>query len=212
MTFYITADIGYQIKDVKVDKISIGAVSTYIFDNITDNHTISATFSQIIIIHTISASADAGGSINPIGITELNQGLNQIYNITANSRYQISDVKIDNVSMGILSSYTFNNINSDHTISVSFLPKEVRDIADNSNVDVIVYPNPFKEEFTIRIDDPVEELFNLSIVNSSGKQIDYQTKLSSKDLIIFKEPMIQGISYLKLFNREKKIVKLILRN
>jgi hypothetical protein len=88
----------------------------------------------------------------------------------------------------------------------------VRDIADNSNVDVIVYPNPFKEEFTIRIDDPVEELFNLSIVNSSGKQIDYQTKLSSKDLIIFKEPMIQGISYLKLFNREKKIVKLILRN
>lgn len=80
--------------------------------------------------------------------------------------------------MGILSSYTFNNINSDHTISVSFLPKEVRDIVDNSNVDVIVYPNPFKEEFTIRIDDPVEELFNLSIVNSSGKQIYYQTKFS----------------------------------
>ena len=145
MTYYITADSGYQIEDVKVDNISVGAVSTYIFDNITDNHTISATFSQIIIIHTISARADAEGSINPIGITELNQTLNQTYNITANSRYQISDVKINNVSMGILSSYTFNNINSYHNISVSFLPKEVRDKADNSNVDVIVYPNPFKE-------------------------------------------------------------------
>ena len=114
--------------------------------------------------------------------------------------------------MGILSGYTFSNINNDHTISVSFLPKEARIIADYSDIDVFVFPNPFKEEFTIRIDDPVDELFNLSIVNSSGKQIYYRTKLSSKDLILFNEPLIQGVYYLELFNREKKIVRLVVKN
>jgi hypothetical protein len=212
MTYYIAADSGYQISDVKIDSISVGAVSTYIFYNITENHTISATFSEVINTYKISASAGTGGYINPAGTIELNQGLSQTYNITSNSRYQISDVKIDNISMGIMPGYTFNNINTDHTISVSFIPKEVREVTNYTNIKVTVYPNPFKDEFTIRIDDPYDELFDLSILNSIGKQIYYKTKLSNKDVIIFNEPFIPGVYYLELFNRDKKIVKLIVKN
>jgi hypothetical protein len=142
----------------------------------------------------------------------LTQGLAQTYNITANRRSQISDVQIDNVSMGILSSYTFKNISTNHTISVSFLPKEVRKRANHSDIEVTIFPNPFKDKFTIKIDDPYEELFNLSFMNYSGKQIYYRTQLSSKEVIIFNEPLIQGIYYLELYNREKKIVKLIVKN
>jgi len=45
-TFTITPDSGYHIKDVLVDGKSVGAVSTYTFENVVDNHTIHATFAR----------------------------------------------------------------------------------------------------------------------------------------------------------------------
>ena len=45
-TFTITPDSGYHIKDVVVDGKSVGAVSTYTFENVVDNHTIHATFAR----------------------------------------------------------------------------------------------------------------------------------------------------------------------
>ena len=45
-TFTITPDSGYRIKDVLVEDVSVGAVSTYKFENVVDNHTIHATFAR----------------------------------------------------------------------------------------------------------------------------------------------------------------------
>ena len=45
-TFTITPDSGYHIKDVLVDGKSVGAVSTYTFENVVDNHTIHANFAR----------------------------------------------------------------------------------------------------------------------------------------------------------------------
>lgn len=45
-TFTITPDEGYEIEDVLVDGKSIGAVDTYTFEQVTQNHTISATFKK----------------------------------------------------------------------------------------------------------------------------------------------------------------------
>ena len=42
--FTITPNTGYSINDVLVDGSSVGAVSSYTFTNVTENHTISATF------------------------------------------------------------------------------------------------------------------------------------------------------------------------
>jgi ABC-type amino acid transport substrate-binding protein len=43
-SFSIAPDADYQIDDVLVDGISVGAVSSYTFANVTEDHTISATF------------------------------------------------------------------------------------------------------------------------------------------------------------------------
>ena len=43
-TFAITAAGGYNIQDVRVDGTSVGAVSSYTFDNVFANHTIMASF------------------------------------------------------------------------------------------------------------------------------------------------------------------------
>jgi hypothetical protein len=45
--FIITADPGYKIADVVIDKtIHLGPIRTYKFVNVTQNHTISAIFSK----------------------------------------------------------------------------------------------------------------------------------------------------------------------
>ena len=45
-TFTIQADAGYVIKDVLVDGVSVGAVSTYTFENVKARHTLSAVFEK----------------------------------------------------------------------------------------------------------------------------------------------------------------------
>ena len=43
-TFTIAANSGYAISNVKIDGVSIGAVKSYTFENVTENHAIEVTF------------------------------------------------------------------------------------------------------------------------------------------------------------------------
>ena len=43
-TFTITANTGYHVADVSVDGLSVGAVTSYTFSNVTAKHTIAASF------------------------------------------------------------------------------------------------------------------------------------------------------------------------
>ncbi len=70
--------------------------------------------------YVVTATAGVGGSITPSGVTTLNAGDSRTYAITANSGVCITDVRIDGVSQGALTSYTFSNVASDHTISATF--------------------------------------------------------------------------------------------
>lgn len=70
--------------------------------------------------YSISASAGAGGSISPSGTTTLVKGDSKTFSITPSSGYKISSVKVDGASVGAVSSYTFSNITSGHTISAEF--------------------------------------------------------------------------------------------
>jgi len=117
-TFTITPDKGYKISDVKVDGKSVGAVSTYTFENVTSDHTIEATFA--INTYTITASAGSGGSISPSGAVTVKSGDSATFTITPNSGYVISDVKVDGKSVGVVTSYTFTNVTANHTIEATF--------------------------------------------------------------------------------------------
>jgi hypothetical protein len=117
--FTITPNVGYKIKDVKVDGTSVGSVNTYTFTNVTSNHTIEVTFE--IITYTINASSNIGGSISPSGLITVNYGDSKTFTIIPNSGYKISNVKVDGKSMGPVSTYTFTNITSNHTIEAVFL-------------------------------------------------------------------------------------------
>ncbi len=118
-TFSITPNAGYQIADVLVDGVSVGAVASYAFTNVTANHTISASFS--IITNTITATVSSGsGSISPSGSMTVNYGASQTFTFTPATGYSVAGVLVDGVSVGAVTSYAFNNVTTSHTISVSF--------------------------------------------------------------------------------------------
>jgi len=68
----------------------------------------------------IQASAGVGGSISPAGDMVLSSGADQPFTITAYAGYHISDVKVDDSSIGVMGNYTFTNVTSYHTIAASF--------------------------------------------------------------------------------------------
>lgn len=54
--FVITPDPGYQVADVVVDGASVGAVTSYLFSNVTGPHTITASFSLLPVVSTRASS------------------------------------------------------------------------------------------------------------------------------------------------------------
>jgi hypothetical protein len=96
-TFSITGNLGFQVADVLVDGVSVGAVSSYTFNNITGDHTISATFAAGQT-YTIATTAGTGGSISPSGSVVVNQGSSQVFAITPDTGYRISSVLVHHYS------------------------------------------------------------------------------------------------------------------
>jgi hypothetical protein len=117
-TFTITPDTGHKILDVIVDGQSKGIINTYTFNNVTSDKTISATFETLT--HSIKASAESGGSITPAGEILITDGGSQTFTITPVTGYKIQDVIVDGESKGEISTYTFKDITSSHTIAVTF--------------------------------------------------------------------------------------------
>ena len=132
-TYTISANTGYRIKSVTVDGTDQGVITSYTFSNVTANHTIQAIFEQIPT-YTITASSSVGGSISPDGETIVLENGSQSYNISANRGYGIKDVLVDGVSQGAITSYTFANVNSNHTIEVVFEPAPTVVAAIENNV------------------------------------------------------------------------------
>ncbi len=71
-TYTITPNEGYEITDVLVDGISVGAVDSYTFSSLNSNHTISVTFNlQKLRVITVAQPA-VGGSTTGDGLYDYN--------------------------------------------------------------------------------------------------------------------------------------------
>ena len=118
ITFEMIPDSAYQIKEVEVDGQKIGPVASYTFTNVTSNHTISVNFEDREYV--ITASAGAGGTIRPDGEVIVKHGDDKEFTSKADRDNEILDVLVDNISMGPVEKYKFENVTSDHTIRVVF--------------------------------------------------------------------------------------------
>ena len=131
-TYEIVANEGWYIASVTVD----GETSTYTqdsnkvsmaytFEAVDADHSISATFSQFMYKVTANVAEDAQGNkhatINGVASIDTTVAYGSVYavNFEAEANYEITDVVIDNESMGAISSYEFINITENHEVIVN---------------------------------------------------------------------------------------------
>ena len=102
-----------------VDGVSVGAVTSYTFTNVTANHTIAASFA--IDTYTITASAGAGGIIDPAGDVAGELRRRTRRSPSSRTAATTSTTCWSTASRSARSaSYTFTNVTANHTISASF--------------------------------------------------------------------------------------------
>lgn len=152
--------------------------------------------------YTITATASSGGTISPAGIITVEEGSDQNFTITPNDGYIIAKVFIDNVDNGPLTTYTFSNITSNHSIYAEF--ELMEGITDHVNTTFNLYPNPATDVLHLQTDGTGEyELLNfLGQTLMTGNINSPLMELNVKDLAA-------GIYFVKLKNQQitKKFVK-----
>jgi hypothetical protein len=115
-SFTVTPDANYHIAGVTGCGGTLSA-NTYTTGPITGDCTVTANFA--INTNTITASADSYGSISPAGAVSVAYGASQGFTITPNANYHVADVLVDGLSVGAVTSYTFTNVTTAHTIAAT---------------------------------------------------------------------------------------------
>ncbi|MCL2435971.1 MAG: T9SS type A sorting domain-containing protein [Lentimicrobiaceae bacterium] len=120
-TFTITPNTGYHILSVSVDGVPIAysvnpeltATFTYTFENVTNNHTITATFALNCYLPVINT----GDGVTVTPTTCIPHGSSVTFTITPDYCYDITQVLINGVNQG--ANYTIANVTGKPTIVVS---------------------------------------------------------------------------------------------
>jgi len=76
--------------------------------------------------YAITASSGRGGSVSPTGTSTVTAGDTKTYAITPDTGYVVSSVKVDGVSKGKVTSYTFSNVTANHKIQATFAKVKLR--------------------------------------------------------------------------------------
>jgi hypothetical protein len=127
-TFTIVPDPCFHIENVTVvqggKSESKGSIDQYTFTDVrSDDNEIHATFA--INTYTITATAGPNGSISPSGDVTVFCGENKTFTITPDEGYLVEDVVVNETSHeGSITSFTFYQVGSNHTISATFKPLE----------------------------------------------------------------------------------------
>ena len=105
-----------------VDGVRVGPTTpnTRAFPPVTSDHAISVEFA--LQRHTIVSSAGPHGTMSPARTVNLPYGGAQSYAIRPDPGYHVAEVRVDSRSAGVVTTLTFTNLTSDHTIGAAFAP------------------------------------------------------------------------------------------
>ena len=117
-----TGEIESEIANCAVESLAFQVDGNYITFEVGQGgfSPFALVWEEKIPTYTITATSNGKGSITPAGVTTVQEGGSQNYTIKADSGYHISDVKVNGVSVGVVESYDFTNVQSNQTIAVTF--------------------------------------------------------------------------------------------
>jgi hypothetical protein len=93
--------------------------TTRTVNDITSNVT-GQDFTGTITLYTITASVVGNGTITPSGEVSILHGSDTSFTITPDEGYHLDSVTVDGVKTDSTTSYTFNDVDDDHTIVAYF--------------------------------------------------------------------------------------------
>ena len=201
-TVHATANNGYTFTNWTEDGTQVSANANYTFI-VTGNRNLVANFSQNT--YTITATAGANGFITPSGTVVVAGGSNQTFTIIPDYGYEIYEVYVDGGLIGAPSSYTFQNVTSNHTIFATFI--RIDGIDDNDGMAFVIYPNPTSGIVNILCQDA--ELFN--IYSTYGQLLISQTTNGNDQVTIDISSLPSGIYLIQLVSKEGLATKQIIK-
>jgi hypothetical protein len=177
--FFATNNFFKESQSQPLCRIGIGVNAT--------NHIITGPFNNPVsddartynYKHTITASAGTNGSITQSGSVSVINGESKSFTITPNSGYIVDAVSVNGVNLGAITSYTFNNVKLDHTISATFKPIVILSVDEKLLANSVkVYPNPVSNILNINSEGSSENV--ITVFNTLG-QIVFKTKSNSQN-------------------------------
>ena len=164
--FTFTPTTGYNLTDVLMNGTSVMQNvenNAYTVINVTGTTTLSATFA--INTYTITVTQGDNGTVAPATLT-VSYGGSQVFVITPQAGYHIFSLVVDGSAVTVASTYTFSNIQDDHSITASFATDtltatetttdETYPIEINGNVNTEQFSNmtitPYQDTETISVD------------------------------------------------------------
>ncbi|HEU0085857.1 MAG TPA: immunoglobulin-like domain-containing protein [Candidatus Paceibacterota bacterium] len=111
-----------------VNTTAIGSYAiTYRVEDAAGNVATAVRTVNVVLADTynITATAGAGGTITPDGVTAVASTTSQAYTITPEENYEVATLVVDGISLAPAQSYTFTNVTETHTISVTFVNSSI---------------------------------------------------------------------------------------
>ena len=175
ITFTITPNSNYTIEDVKIDGVSGGKITSHTFDNVTENHTISASFSKksggssdgtpdgggssgypSVSYYSVKVDKAEHGSITTSSISIYSGGTVTL-TIKPENGYKLDKITImdsQNKSIELTEEdgkYTFKMPNRNVTVTAKFIPEQTAMPTPTPNAtpapDTNPIPQPWKNPF-----------------------------------------------------------------
>lgn len=121
-----------EVSSLSVNQKSVGKKSSYTVASSSWKRDYSFSIKYGDIAYDITAATYMGsdkntmcGKISPSGTTSVGRNDSQSYTISVNDGYKLDDVKVDGVSQGAITSYTFSGVNENHTITANYTKTSV---------------------------------------------------------------------------------------
>ena len=180
-TVTITADAapsGQQFKEWEVVSGTITLASstseTTTFTMPAEAVSVKTNYEAIPVTgYTITATAGANGSISPSGAVRVAAGGSQTFTISPSSGYVIDTLKVDGSEVTATTSYTFSDVNTDHTIEVTFKQEsQTPDVPDVIAPSITTQPG----NATVKVGETAS--FTIA---ASGTDLTYQWQIDRND-------------------------------
>jgi len=118
--------------------------------------------------YSITVEAGANGRISPAGSVTADAGSTEVFNITADTGYRISDVRVDGVSVGVISSHSFKDIGADHRIAADFVTADSFSLASIEMGEVSVGHEWKRVNLRNKFTDPIVVIKPASLNDASS--------------------------------------------